>query len=103
MTIHNLGIINDFEKEKTYVFQLDNISICVIMIDNKLYAFSNECSHEKYALEDGYIDFDDKTVECSKHGAVFDIISGKPLSLPATNKINTYKIWIKDNNIMVDI
>ena len=40
------------------------------------------CSHEQYYLDEGEVDVDDGTIECPKHGSMFDLDTGAPRALP---------------------
>jgi len=44
-----------------------------------------------------------KEVECPKHGALFDVESGKAMCLPATQPVATYKTIIENDRIMIEI
>ena len=40
---------------------------------------------------------------CPLHLSVFDLNSGKPNNPPAENSLQTYKIKLEDNNILVEV
>ena len=48
------------------------------------------CSHAKYYLDEGEVDVDVETIECPKHGSTFDLNSGKPRTLPATQPVDVF-------------
>ena len=50
--------------------------------DDNFYAVRDECSHASIPLSEG--DIDDCHVECWLHGSRFDLRTGKPTGLPAT-------------------
>ena len=56
---------------------------------------------ERTGLGEG--DVDDVSVECWKHGARFDVRTGKPLSLPATRGVVTYPVTLDGEVILVDV
>ncbi len=98
-----LGDIKNFEKHKGYTFNLEGRDIFVYFLKNSILAIDNCCSHEKYPLDDGLIDEEKKVVTCIHHGAKFDLLTGKALSLPAFNSINIYKIIKKENLLYIRI
>ena len=48
-----------------------------------IFAIEDRCSHDDGELVEGEFDEDDCTVECPRHGSLFDLRTGKPLNLPA--------------------
>jgi 3-phenylpropionate/trans-cinnamate dioxygenase ferredoxin subunit len=76
--------------------------ICVIRVDaDVVYAVHNVCSHEYYELHEGFLDGQD--IECALHGSMFDLATGEPDSLPATQPIPTYAVKISGGDVWVDI
>ena len=45
----------------------------------------------------------DKTIKCSLHGSYFDLETGEALNEPADEPIKTYKTFMKDNNICIEL
>ncbi|MEE6282975.1 non-heme iron oxygenase ferredoxin subunit [Georgenia sunbinii] len=67
----------------------------------EFHAISDICSHGQVSLSDG--DVEDCTIECWLHGSRFDLRSGKPLSLPATQPVPVYGISVEGDSVLVDI
>ena len=45
------------------------------------------CSHALSYLDEGEVDPDMETIECAKHGSTFDLNTGRPRTLPATQPV----------------
>ena len=65
------------------------------------HAISDICSHGQVSLSEGEVE--DDTIECWLHGSTFDLRSGKPLSLPATQPVPVYTVSVEGDNVLVDI
>jgi 3-phenylpropionate/trans-cinnamate dioxygenase ferredoxin subunit len=53
------------------------------------------------SLSDGEVD--GCTIECWLHGSTFDLRSGKPLSLPATQPVPVYPVTVEGERVLVDV
>ena len=85
------------------VVEIGGEPICVVRIDEQtVRAVHDTCSHQQYSLAEGWIDGDDNTIECAKHGSAFDLDSGQPQSLPAVKPIPVYACAVKDGAVWVD-
>ena len=67
--------------------------------DDNYYAVYDECSHAAVALSEGEID--GCTIECWLHGSRFDLRTGEPTGLPATEPVPVYPVEIRDGDIFV--
>lgn len=65
-----------------------------------IYALDDKCSHGEISLSEGFVD--NTTIECWAHGAKFELTSGKPLSLPAYEPVNTYEVIIDNGDIFLE-
>ena len=54
-------------------------------------------------LMEGEIDQADCTVECPRHGSLFDLRTGKPLTLPAYVPVDTFPVSVEDGVIKVEV
>jgi 3-phenylpropionate/trans-cinnamate dioxygenase ferredoxin component len=74
--------------------------IAIARHDDEIFAVEDLCSHAAVALSEGEVE--DCTVECWLHGSRFDLRTGKPTGLPATEPIATFSVEVRDGDIYVD-
>jgi 3-phenylpropionate/trans-cinnamate dioxygenase ferredoxin subunit len=79
------------------------LGIGVYNLDGELYAIEDRCSHDDGPLCEGEFDADEGVAVCPRHGARFDIRSGRPLSLPAVLPVATYPVRIVDGHVLVEL
>jgi 3-phenylpropionate/trans-cinnamate dioxygenase ferredoxin subunit len=68
-----------------------------------LYAIEDRCSHDDGPLCEGDHDPDAGVVICPRHGANFDIRSGRALTLPAFEPVDTYPVRVDDGWVKVQV
>jgi 3-phenylpropionate/trans-cinnamate dioxygenase ferredoxin component len=68
-----------------------------------LYAIEDRCSHDDGPLCEGDWDEDLCRVICPRHGSAFDLATGMPRSLPATEPVETYPVRVVDGAIVVEL
>ena len=68
-----------------------------------LYAIEDRCSHDDGPLCEGEWDCDDCRVICPRHGSIFDLETGRPLSLPATEPVAIYPVEVIDGIVKVQV
>ena len=69
----------------------------------ELYAIEDRCSHDDGPLCEGDWDEDLCRVICPRHGSAFDLATGTPRSLPATEPVATYPVRVVDGAIVLDL
>jgi 3-phenylpropionate/trans-cinnamate dioxygenase ferredoxin subunit len=69
--------------------------------DGTYHATYDECSHEQIPLSEGEVD--DCTLECWLHGSRFDVHTGEPTGLPATEPVPVYPVEIHDGDVYVSL
>ena len=79
------------------------ISVGVYNLAGELYALEDRCSHDDGPLEDGPVDAARCTVECPRHGSLFDLRTGRPITLPAYVPVETFPVRIEDDLIKLEI
>jgi len=79
--------------------KLQNHTILLANIDGEIYAIDDQCSHEDASLYNGALKGD--CVECPLHSSRFSFKTGKPMELPATEQIKTYKVKIENDDIFI--
>jgi 3-phenylpropionate/trans-cinnamate dioxygenase ferredoxin subunit len=74
--------------------------VAVARHGEEVFALQNMCSHAAVALSEGEVE--DCTVECWLHGSRFDLRTGKPTGLPATEPVATFPVDVRDGDVYVD-
>lgn len=82
-------------------FDVAGLRLCIVRIGDDFYAIGDECSHEDYSLSEGEVLVDDRTIECWKHGSLFSLTTGEPLTLPATQPVPVYDVTFEGDDVMV--
>jgi 3-phenylpropionate/trans-cinnamate dioxygenase ferredoxin component len=68
-----------------------------------VYAIEDRCSHDDGPLVEGGFDPDSCTVECPRHGSLFDLTTGKPKTLPAYVPVDTFSVVIEGDTIKLEV
>ena len=71
--------------------------------DGELYAIEDRCSHDDGPLAEGEFDPAACTVECPRHGSLFDLRSGRPRTLPAYQPVDTFEVQVDNGNVKLEI
>jgi 3-phenylpropionate/trans-cinnamate dioxygenase ferredoxin subunit len=77
-----------------------NVPVCLARTEaGEWFAIADTCSHEEYSLCEG--DLWDREIECPMHGSRFDLQTGKPDQLPATEPVRTYPVVVEAGQVYV--
>jgi 3-phenylpropionate/trans-cinnamate dioxygenase ferredoxin subunit len=70
----------------------------------EVFAVEDVCSHAEVALSEGEVASNDGgcQIECWLHGSMFDLRTGKPTNLPATEPVATFAVDVRDGDVYVD-
>jgi 3-phenylpropionate/trans-cinnamate dioxygenase ferredoxin subunit len=71
--------------------------------DGELYAIEDRCSHDDGPLAEGEFDGAACTVECPRHGSLFDLRSGRPKTLPAFQPVDTFSTRVEDDEVKLEL
>jgi 3-phenylpropionate/trans-cinnamate dioxygenase ferredoxin subunit len=84
-------------------FELDHRPIAVVNLGEEGFrAIDAICSHAHYFLDEGDVDVDFGTIECPKHGSTFDLDTGRPRTLPATQPVRVFDVKIEGNDVLLE-
>jgi 3-phenylpropionate/trans-cinnamate dioxygenase ferredoxin subunit len=81
----------------------DELEIGVFNCGGTVYAIEDRCSHDDGPLIEGELDDQACTIECPRHGSLFDIRTGKPKTLPAYVPVDTFSVIIEDDTIKLEV
>jgi 3-phenylpropionate/trans-cinnamate dioxygenase ferredoxin subunit len=81
----------------------EGTKIGVFNCEGTLYAIEDRCSHDDGPLAEGEFDAATCTVECPRHGSLFDLTSGRPKTLPAYAPVRTFATAVADDTIVLEV
>ena len=87
----------------TRLVEHDGLKIGVFNCDGTLYAIEDRCSHDDGPLAEGEFDPATCTVECPRHGSLFDLRSGRPRTLPAYQPVETFAVRVEDDEVKLEV
>ena len=79
------------------------LTIGVYNCAGKLHAIEDRCSHDDGPLAEGEFDSASCTVECPRHGSLFDSRTGKPRTLPAYRPVDTFEVRVDDDEVKLEL
>ena len=79
--------------------EVDGRAIALFNVEGTIYAIDDVCTHDGGPLAEG--DFHDHEVRCPRHGARFDIRTGRPLCLPAVEPVTTHCVEVRGEDVYV--
>jgi 3-phenylpropionate/trans-cinnamate dioxygenase ferredoxin subunit len=82
-------------------FEVNGKSLAIANINGTYYAVDNVCTHDGGPLGEGEVV--GETVECPRHGARFDVKTGRAVALPAVLPVKTYPVSVEGDEIKVDV
>ncbi len=81
--------------------EIDGMPVAIVRSDGEIHAIHDVCSHANVALSEGEVW--EGTIECSLHGSRFDLVTGRPTGLPATQPVPVYDVKIDGDDVLVAV
>jgi len=85
------------------IVEWEDVEIGVFNCGGELFAIEDRCSHDDGPLAEGDFDAGQCTVECPRHGSLFDLRSGKPKTLPAYVPVDTFPVVVEDDIVKLEV
>jgi 3-phenylpropionate/trans-cinnamate dioxygenase ferredoxin component len=95
--------VDELPPGATRVVEWEDLEIAVVNCAGDIVAIEDRCSHDNGDLMEGDVDPERCTVECPRHGSLFDLKTGKPLTLPAYVPVDTFPVTVEDGVIRVEV
>jgi 3-phenylpropionate/trans-cinnamate dioxygenase ferredoxin subunit len=77
--------------------------VAVAHVENRLFAFGDECTHAGCSLAEGELDDRQATLTCPCHGSAFDVETGEPVEGPAVDPVPVFLVRVEDAWIEVSV
>ena len=96
--------VDDVPEGEVRRFELDHRPYAVVNLGEEGFRVVDAiCSHAHYFLDEGDVDADFETVECPKHGSTFDLNTGRPRTLPATQPVEVFPVKVENDDVMIEV
>ena len=95
--------MDEFPPGSVKIVRAGEIAVGVYNLGGKLCAIEDRCSHDNGPLAEGDFDEEEGVAICPRHGARIEICTGRPLSLPAVEPVDTFPVRVVDGTVKVDI
>jgi len=90
---------SDLPPGRVKVVLVGDRRIALCNVDGQFFAIDDLCTHDGGPLGQGELQGD--IIECPRHGARFNVRTGKVLALPAVKALNTYPVEVEGSEIRV--
>lgn len=81
--------------------ELDERSIVLVRVGSEFFCLDDICTHDGGPLGEG--SFCDFALACPRHGAKFDVRTGRPLTMPATEPTAAHQVRVVGDDIYVKL
>jgi 3-phenylpropionate/trans-cinnamate dioxygenase ferredoxin component len=92
----------DIASGEVVATEVNGVPLAIVSCgDGEFRAVYDECSHAQIPLSEGEVD--GCTLECWLHGSRFDLRTGQPTGLPATQPVPVYPVEVHEGEIYVSL
>jgi 3-phenylpropionate/trans-cinnamate dioxygenase ferredoxin subunit len=101
MGFERVCALAELSETTAYTATVGRQDVILVRDGDEVLAVEDMCSHALYPLSEG--DVADCRIECALHGSRFDLRTGKPDALPATEPVATFPVRVDGEDVYVDI
>ena len=92
--------VDEVPGDEALAVTIGDLDLAIARDGEEIFAVQDVCSHAEVKLSEGEVA--DGTVECWLHGSCFDLRTGKPTHLPATEPVATFAVEVRGGDVYVD-
>lgn len=96
---HWVASVGDVAPDYPTRVVVEGRAIALYNVAGTLYATSDVCTHAEASLCDGFQEGSE--IECPLHESRFDIPTGKVLSPPATEDLQTFEVRVNGDDVLL--
>jgi 3-phenylpropionate/trans-cinnamate dioxygenase ferredoxin subunit len=100
MAFETVTTTDDLPPGERIVVDIDDIWVAIFNVDGQFYAIEDVCTHDYGPLGEGLVI--GKEVECPRHGATFNLETGKA-TFPAVKPVARYAVQVSGDDVQVDV
>ncbi|MEU3877521.1 MULTISPECIES: non-heme iron oxygenase ferredoxin subunit [Streptomyces] len=91
----------ELEEDTPKRVEVDGTPVSLVRTEGEVFAINDICSHANVSLSEGEVE--NCHIECWLHGSSFDLRTGKPDCLPATQPVPVYPVKIEGDDVLVSV
>ena len=99
-TFHEVAEASALPDPGRQLFEIEERLVVVVHIGGQFYCLDDVCTHDGGPLVEGPL-CDDFAIACPRHGAKFDLRTGKALTMPATEDTIAHEVKVENGKIYV--
>ena len=100
-TFVTVAMVQEIPAGKFQPVAVEGKRLLICHAETGFYAIDDTCTHDDGPLADGWLE--GTAIECPRHGARFDVTTGKVLCLPAAVPINSYRVRVVGDEVQVNV
>src|SRR5690242_11041546 len=81
------------------LLEVEDRIVVLFHVNGQYFCIDDVCTHDGGPLSEGRLE--DHTIACPRHGAKFDIRTGKALTMPATVDTAAHEVKVEGDTIFV--
>jgi 3-phenylpropionate/trans-cinnamate dioxygenase ferredoxin subunit len=93
---------SELESGTAHKVMVDGVAVAVVRIEDEVFAIADTCSHADISLSLGMVWCETKQIECIKHGSAFNLVTGQPDTVPATQPVAVYSAKVVNDEVIVE-
>ena len=103
MTTADIGELGDFEQGVPRQLKAGGRVLVGVRVNERVFVLDDRCSHEEFSLSEGEVDLETGEIECARHGAMFRLSDGAPMTFPATKPVGHYNVVERGGRLEVEL
>lgn len=101
MSFERVCAVDEVRADEGLAVRVGDLDVAVARDGDEFFAVQDLCTHAAVALSEGEVA--DCQIECWLHGSRFDLRTGKPTGLPATEPVAVFPVEVRDGDVYVDV
>ena len=96
---HKIASVGDLAPGEVNVYEVEGHRVALCNVSDEFYAIEDVCTHDAGPLDQG--ELIGSQIKCPRHGARFDVTTGKALTLPAIKPVPKHDVKVEGDYIYV--
>jgi 3-phenylpropionate/trans-cinnamate dioxygenase ferredoxin subunit len=101
MARYRVGAVDEIPEGQAVVLDAGERRLAVCNVAGEVYAIDDICTHDGGPLGEG--ELSGYEIECPRHGARFDVRTGRVTQMPAVRPVHTYPVEREGDALYVEV